>query len=293
MKHLREFFSLVKEVFTKWNDDNAPMLAAALAYYTAFSVAPLLVITIAILGVVFNQAEVQAQILDQIESAVGAGAASVVGDIIENMAEPGRGLISSLIGLAGLLFGALALFNNLQIALNQIWGVDDAEAENGLLRFVVNKLLSFGMILVVGFLLMVSLILSTALSFFDNYLLSLLPNSAWLLRLSSELLIVAITTILFMLIFKFLPYAEIRWRDVWVGALVTALLFTVGRTLLSLYLVNSAISSTYGAAGAFALILLWVYYSAQIVLFGAEFTEVYARRYGQTITADASINVFR
>ncbi len=293
MNYLREFFSIIKESFKEWNNDNAPMLAAALAYYTAFSVAPLLVITIAILGVVFNQADVQAQILDQIESAVGAGAASIVGDIIENMTEPGRGLVSSLISVVGLLFGALALFNNLQIALNRIWGVDDAEPENGFLRFIMNKLLSFGMILIVGFLLMVSLIASTALTFFDSYLFSIFPNSAWLLRISSELLFVAITTVLFMMLFKFLPYAEIHWRDVWVGALVTAILFTVGRTVLSMYLANSAVSSTYGAAGAFALILLWVYYSAQIVLFGAEFTQVYARRYGKTITTNASLNVFR
>ncbi len=289
---LTEFLSLIKETFAEWNKDNAPMLAASLAYYTAFSMAPLIIITVAIIGLVVNQAEIQAQILEQVESAVGEGAAVFIGDLINNMAQPGQGLISSILGVVGLLFGALALFNNLQIALNKIWGVDDVEKQGGALQFILNKLLSFGMILIVGFLLMTSLVLGTLLSFLDSYLFSLFPNSALLLRIFSEVLSIGITTLLFMLIFKILPHAEIRWRDVWVGALVTALLFTAGRILLGMYLANSAVSSTYGAAGALTLILLWVYYSAQIVLFGAEFTQIYARRYGETIVANASLDRF-
>jgi membrane protein len=280
MTSIKAFFELLKEAFAEWNRDSAPMMAAALAYYTVFSMAPLIVIVVAILGLIANQSDVQAQIIEQIETSVGADAAELVISLIENFAKPNQGIISTVLGLGGLLLGALALFNNLQTTLNRIWKVHDEPKTGGIIGFLKDKVLSFGMVLVIGFLLLVSLVLSTALSFVDRYVLDLLPESALVLRGINEGVTFGITTVLFMFIFKVLPHVHIRWRDVWVGAFVTAFLFTVGRLLLGVYLANSAVASTYGAAGALVLILLWMYYSAQIMLFGAEFTYVFTRRYG-------------
>lgn len=278
MRPLRQIFDIAKQTFTEWNEDGAPMLAAALAYYTAFSIAPLLIVVLGIVGLVTDQQSVQAEITAQIETTIGQDAAGVVSDLIDNTAKPGQGIVSSLLGLGALLLGALGVFNNLQTSLDRIWDVEHVEREGGIKGFVRDKLLSFGMLLVIGFLLLVSLILSAALSFVDGYLVGLLPGWSVLLRLISLVVSLGVTTVLFMFIFKFLPHIEIAWRDVALGAAVTAVLFTIGRTALGLYLGNTAPQSTYGAAGGFVLILLWVYYSAQILLLGAEFTQVYARR---------------
>ncbi len=290
MVQLKAFFELVKETFTEWNQDRVPLLAAALAYYTAFSLAPLIIIVVVIMGVVFSESEVQNQMIDQVDSLVGSDAAGVLDSMVENMAASDQGFLSSLFGFGALLVGALGIFNNLQTTLDIIWDVDHVKREGGVRRFVKDKLLSFGMILIIGLLLLVSLVLSTVLSFMHGYLIDILAGYTILLRLGNELVAFAITTLLFMTIYKILPHAEIQWRDVWIGAAVTALLFTLGRVGLSLYLSNSAPASAYGAAGSFVLILLWVYYSAQIILLGAEFTQVFARRYGSRIVSIHSDN---
>jgi len=290
MVQLKAFFELVKETFTEWNQDRVPLLAAALAYYTAFSLAPLIIIVVVIMGIVFSESEVQNQMIDQVDSLVGSDAAGVLESMVENMAASDQGFLSSLFGFGALLVGALGIFNNLQTTLDIIWDVDHVKREGGVRRFVKDKLLSFGMILIIGLLLLVSLVLSTVLSFMHGYLIDILAGYTILLRLGNELVAFAITTLLFMTIYKILPHAEIQWRDVWIGAAVTALLFTLGRVGLSLYLSNSAPASAYGAAGSFVLILLWVYYSAQIILLGAEFTQVFARRYGSRIVSIHSDN---
>lgn len=284
---MKSLFSLLKQTFTEWREDKAPMLAAALAYYSAFSLAPLLVIVLAIVGFILNQQDAQAQIMTQVQQTVGEDAAGVIKRLIENTSESGQGTISSVLSIAALLFGALGLFTHLQTSLDMIWDVADVDRPGGVGAIIKDKLLSFGMILVIGFLLLVSLILSAALTFFSSALTNLFAGAAVFLPVLNEVVSFAVITLLFMFIYKYLPHAVIRWRDVWVGAAVTALLFTIGKTLLGLYL-SSATTSTYGAAGAFVLLLLWIYYSAQILLFGAEFTQVYARRYGHRITADAA-----
>jgi len=290
MVQLKAFFELVKETFTEWNQDRVPLLAAALAYYTAFSLAPLIIIVVVIMGIVFSESEVQNQMIDQVDSLVGSDAAGVLESMVENMAASDQGFLSSLFGFGALLVGALGIFNNLQTTLDIIWDVDHVKREGGVRRFVKDKLLSFGMILIIGLLLLASLVLSTVLSLMHGYLIDILAGYTILLRLGNELIAFAITTLLFMTIYKILPHAEIQWRDVWIGAAVTALLFTLGRVGLSLYLSNSAPASAYGAAGSFVLILLWVYYSAQIILLGAEFTQVFARRYGSRIVSIHSDN---
>jgi membrane protein len=273
------------------------MLAAALAYYTAFAIAPLIILVVAIVGLIVSQDTVQTQILDQIQATVGPDAADLVRGLITDASEPGQGIFSTIVSVVALLFGALGVFEHLQTALDRIWDVEKVETEGGLkgtiMNFLKNKLLSFGMLLVIGFLLLVSLILSAGLSVVDGMLASRFPGADVMLRIVSFVLSFGVITLLFMFIFKFLPHAEIQWRDVWIGAAVTALLFTIGRTLLGLYLANTATASTYGAAGALVVVLLWVYYSAQIVLLGAEFTQVFARRYGSRITPETSADTDR
>lgn len=292
MSRVKAFIDLIRETVTDWMKDGAPMLAAALAYYTAFAIAPLIILVIAIAGVVVSQDTVQTQILDQIQATVGADAADLVRGLIADASEPGQGIFSTIVSVVALLFGALGVFEHLQTALDRIWDVEPVKTEGGIkssvVNFVKNKLLSFGMILVIGFLLLVSLVLSTALSVVDGMLMSRFPGGDVLLRVVSFALSFGVITLLFMFIYKFLPHAEIQWRDVWIGAAVTALLFTIGRTVLGLYLANTATASTYGAAGALVVVLLWVYYSAQIVLLGAEFTQVYARHYGSRIMPETS-----
>jgi len=280
MGNVRIFFELIKETFLEWNDDDAPLLSAALAYYTALSIAPLIIVIVAIVGIIAGQSNIQSQITEQIEVTIGSGAAEIISDLIDNMSQPNQGIFASIIGFVILLFGALSLFNHLQTAIDKIWNVTVPDDVNVIKGFLRDKLLSFGMMLIIGFLLLVSLSISTLLSFLDSFLLSLLPRTEYILRILNAVLSFGITTILFALIYKFLPHAEVQWIDVWIGSIVTSILFTLGQTILGLYLGNSAIQSTYGAAGAFVVLLVWVYYSAQIVLFGAEFTQVFAKKYG-------------
>ncbi|GAB1421224.1 YihY/virulence factor BrkB family protein [Anaerolineales bacterium] len=283
MKILKDIFDLIKTTFQEWNADGAPMLAAALAYYTAFAIAPLIIIVLAITGLIVSQDQIENEILTQIQSNIGPQAGELVQGLITNTTQADQGIISSIISVVLLLMGALGVFNNLQIALDQIWDVDEVKRPGGIKAFFKDKLLSFGMLLVIGFLLLVSLVISTMLAFVDGYMANLLPGADVLLRFLSLAITLGVTTVLFMAIFKFLPHARIQWRDVAIGAFVSAVLFTIGRNVLGLYLANTATSSTYGAAGALVVILLWVNYSAQIILFGAEFTQVFARRYGSKI----------
>lgn len=282
METLKKLFDLVKQTFTEWNEDNAPRLAAAIAYYTAFSIAPLLIIIMAIVGFVVSEQTVQEQILTQVNQQLGEDVGNLVGNMIDNASNPSQNIFSAIIGLVTLLFGATGIFIQLQGALNTIWGVEDAETE-ARFDFVRSRLLSFGMLLVIGFLLFVSLVASTVIASLDQFVADLVPGSQFFIQVLNTVVSLGLVVLLFGLIYKFLPDAEIAWRDVWVGAAITALLFTIGKMLLGLYLGNSGVTSMYGAAGSLIALLLWVYYSAQIVLFGAEFTQVYARRYGSKI----------
>ncbi len=278
-----KFFKLLRQTFTEWNEDHAPRLAAALAYYTAFSIAPLLVVVIGIVGILVSQDTVQKQILYEVQRSVGSDAAKMVGELITNASKPAEGVLATILGIVTLLLGAGGAFGQLQDALNTIWDVDPSatgKQNSGVIFQIQNKFLSFGMVLVVGFLLLISLVLSTVLAAVGTYFTNLLPGTEFILGLANTLISFIVITAMFALLFKFLPKVKIQWRDVIVGAAMTAFLFSIGRLLLGWYLGRSSTASAYGAAGSFVLILVWIYYSAQIFLFGAEFTQVYARRHG-------------
>ena len=270
--------------FKEWNEDKASRLAAALAYYTMFSLAPLLVIVVAIAGFFFDRGTVQEQLTQQIQGLVGSEGAAFAQTALENANTPGdsTSLIASLISVVLLLVGATGVFGQLQESLNVIWNVE-AKPDSAAKGFIHQRLLSFAMLVTIGFLLMVSLVLSTALAALSSYFSDLLPGMDALWQVLNIVVSLAIITVLFALLFKYVPDVKIDWNDVWTGAFITAFLFTVGKFLLGLYLGNGGFASTYGAAGSVIVILAWVYYSAQILFFGAEFTQVYARRYGSRI----------
>jgi membrane protein len=269
----------LREVIEEWSKDNALTLGAALAYYTVFSMAPLLVLVIAIAGLAFGRADAQGQIVAQVQGTLGASGAELIESMIERASEPKSGVIATVISLATMLFGASGVFGQLQGSLNQIWGAHTPRRK-GVLGQLQRRAMSFSMILVIGFLLFVSLALTALLAGLHDAIDAYLTVPNELLSLANFSLSFAIVTALFAMIFKILPDARIEWRDVWLGAAVTALLFTVGKSLIGIYLGRAGVTSVYGAAGSLVLVLLWVYYSSQLLFLGAEFTEVYSRRYG-------------
>lgn len=279
----RAIWRLFQETFKEWNEDKASRLAAALAYYTVFSIAPLLIIVIAIAGAVFGEEAARGEIFRQIKGLVGTDGAIFIETAIKNANKPQTGTIASIISILLLLLGATGLFTELQDSLNTIWEVKPKPGR-GFINIIRQRFLSFAMVLGIGFLLLVSLVISAVLSALVTYFSNLLPGVDFLWQLVSFLLSFAITTVLFALIFKVLPDVKITWSDVAIGAIITSVLFSIGRFLLGQYLGNSSFGSAYGAAGSLVVILAWVYYAAQILFFGAEFTQVYARRYGSGIT---------
>ena len=278
----RTLWHLIKEAAADWSHDRAPRLGAALAYYTVFSLVPFLVVVIALIGLVLGQEAAQSAILSHIATLVGDQSAAAIKDMIQRADQPSTGLVATGLAVVTLLFGASGVFGQLQDALNTVWGVEPKEGR-GVWGFIKDRFLSFVAVLGTGFLLLVSLILSSALAAFGKWFSGLLPLPEALLHLFNFVLSFVVVTGLFALIFKVLPDARVAWRDVWVGALLTAALFTIGKYALGLYLGKSNVASAYGAAGSLVLILVWVYYSAQILLYGAEFTQVYANRLGERI----------
>lgn len=277
---LKPIVDLFKQTVKEWQEDDVPRLAAALSYYIAFALAPLLVIAIAIAGMVFQEAYVREEVLSLVATSISPSAAEFVGELATNLNQPTTGIVSTILGVGALLLGALGAFDQLKASLNIVWNVRDQDKRKGLRGLISGKLLSFGMVLFFGFLLLVSLILGTALSGIEAYSLRLWQNAEVVLRLINLVFGFLVTVVVFAMLYRFLPDITLRWRDVWVGALMTAVLFTIGRGLLGLYLANSSTANVYGAAGSFVLIMLWINYSSQIVLFGAEFTQVFSRRYG-------------
>lgn len=273
---------MIKETFSEWSDDKASRLAAALSYYTIFSIAPLLIIAIGVAGLVFGHEAAMNQLMGQIRGMVGEDGAQVIQTILQNASKTTSGIVATVVGGVTLLIGASGAFGQLQDSLNTIWEVKPKKGR-GVKGMVRDRFLSFSMVLFIGFLLLVSLLLTAVLAGIGKYLSDLLPMSAAVLQAMNFGVSLTVTAILFALIFKVLPDAIVRWRDVWVGALVTALLFSLGRFLIGLYLGRASIGSAYGAAGSLVVLLLWVYYSAQILFLGAEFTQVYAKRFGEAI----------
>ncbi|WGV23346.1 YihY/virulence factor BrkB family protein [Halotia branconii] len=280
---LKAFWQLLQETFKEWSEDKASRLAAALAYYTIFSIAPLLIIVIAIAGVVFGEEAARGEIVNQIQGLVGQDGAEFIETAIQNASQPKTGTIASIISVVLLLIGATGLFSELQDSLNTIWEVKPKPGQ-GIINIIRTRFLSFTMILGIGFLLLVSLVVSAGLSAVVTYFSNLLPGADFIWQIFNFVLSFAITTALFGLIFKVLPDVKITWNDVVIGAVITSFLFTIGRFVLGQYLGNATFGSTYGAAGSLVVILAWVNYAAQILFFGAEFTQVYARKYGSGMT---------
>ena len=267
-------------------EDDVPSMSAAIAYYTVFSLPPLLVVIVAVAGAVFGADQVQNAIIEQMGSLVGPTAGESVREMVLNASDLGTGIGAKVAGLAALLFGASGAFAQLQKALNRAWEVEPQGG--GLASIVVKRLLSFGMVLTIAFFLLVSLVVSAALAALDQAAASLVGGgvAGWILQVVNLAVGLAVVTGLFAVLFKTLPDAEVAWRDALVGAFATAVLFTVGKTLIGLYLGTANPGSAFGAAGSLALILVWIYYTALIVLVGAEFTQQWALRMGEGIEPD-------
>jgi membrane protein len=277
-------FSLLKQTFQEWLQDKAPQLGAALAYYTVFSLAPLILVLLAIIGVIFRDDPSGAwhKITQQMSYFLDPSALQVVQDIAQKASQPGKSTIATTIGIALALFGASGVFGQLQDALNTIWGVK-AKPTRGIWGFLRSRFLSFAMVAGICFLLLVSLAIEALLKGFSHYVQSVLPGGLVVALAVYLIFDFAVVVLLFAMIFKFLPDVKIQWRDVWIGAVMTAILFGIGKWLLGLYLGSGAAGSAYGAASSLITLLLWVYYSSQILLFGAEFTQVYAARSGREL----------
>jgi membrane protein len=278
------YWQLLKETVREWTADEASQLAAALAYYTAVSIAPLVVLVVVIVGLFLGRQAAQGELMAQIQGAVGAQGAEFVSIALQNADQPSLASATGIFSFLVLLWGSTNVFSQLQNSLNKIWNVE-TKPGRGILGMFKDRLASFGLVLGIAFLLLVSLLLSAVLSALSSAGESWLPGADWLWRVVDFVVSLAVITLLFAAIYKVLPDVEIAWRDVWLGAAVTALLFTVGKFVLGLYLGNAG--STYGVVGSLVVFLLWVYYSAQILFLGAEFTEVYARHFGGGIQPSA------
>lgn len=278
--NLRSFWALLKDAFSAWIGDRAPRMGAALSYYTAFSLSPLLIIAIAVAGLLFGREAVEGYIVEQIGGLIGEETGRAIQTMIASSRRPAAGIIGSVVGVLTLAIGASGVFAELQDSLNTIWKVQPKAKGSGVLKIIRARFLSFAMVLTIGFLLLISLLVHAALAACGKFMGGLFPGTEALLHVINLVISFGVITLLFAMMFKMLPDVKIAWRHVWIGAGMTALLFTIGKFLIGLYLGKSGIASPYGAAGSLIVMLVWVYYSAQIFLFGAEFTHVYATRYG-------------
>jgi len=275
-RSVRTALQLVRQSSTSWSDHNAPSMGAAIAFYTIFSIAPILIIAVGVAGLLLGTDTVRSDLLIQMKSLMGDAGASAVQTLLSNTTYMGKNRIATAVGIATLLVGATSVFGELQNSLDRIWGTPDKVRVSGTWNFLRSRFLSFGLVLGVGFLLLVSLVVSAALAALGNWLSAMIGDWAVILFVIDGLLSLILSTLVFGLVYRFVPRVAIGWEYVWVGGLVTAILFSVGKQAIGLYLGKSAFTSAYGAAGSFVVLLLWVYYSAQIFLFGAEFTRAFA-----------------
>jgi len=281
--HLRTLSDLCRKAVEEWIANYAPSMGAAIAYYTVFSIAPLLLIVITIGGMVFKREVVQGQIVTELTGLIGTSGAMAIQGLLESANQPTGGLVATLVSVVALVIGATSVFAELQSALDRIWRVPAPPRENGLWHLVRSRLLSFGLILGLGFLMLVSLVVAAALAALGKWSKGLIPGWEGLLQLANVLIGLGLTTFLFAMIFKIMPRARIAWQDVWIGAGVTAVLFEAGKVLIGLYIGKSSMTSGLAAAGSLLVLLVWVYYSAQIFLLGAEFTWVFAHYRGSRV----------
>ncbi|WP_280155481.1 YhjD/YihY/BrkB family envelope integrity protein [Piscinibacter sp. XHJ-5] len=278
--NVSKLVSLVKEAANAWVEDRAASMGAALSYYSVFSLAPLLLIVIAVAGLVFGREAAQGAIVGQLQGLLGNNGAEIVQEMLKSVSEPKEGILATVTGLLLLLVGATTVFAELQDDLDRVWKAPARAKPSGLWGWVRSRILSFGMILAIGFLLLVSLVVTAAISALGDWWGPMFGGWETLAQVVNFLLSFGLVTAMFAFIYRFMPHVRIEWRDVWTGAGVTALLFTVGKFVIGLYIGKSSVASGFGAAGSLAVLLLWVYYSAQIFLLGAEFTWVYAHSLG-------------
>ncbi len=278
--NIRQEWHLVRKTIAAWIDDYAPSMGAALAFYTMFSIAPLLLIIIAVAGWFFGAEAARGEILTQMEGLLGKEGATMIEGLIKAASSPEQSAVATVIGVVMLLIGATSVFGELQDALDRIWRAPVKVKTTGLFRLLRTRLLSFGMIFGIAFLLMVSLVVSAGLSALGKWWGPMFGDWETIAQLVDFFVSFALITVLFALIYKFMPRVRIAWHDVWFGAAFTSLLFTIGKLLIGLYIGKSGVASVFGAAGSLAVLLLWVYYSAQIFLLGAEYTRVYAHDRG-------------
>lgn len=271
---------MVKGAATAWVADYAPSMGAALSYYSVFSLAPLLLIVISIAGLVFGQEAVRGEVFMQLQGLLGSDAASAVEGLLASVSKPAEGVASTAIGVVLLLLGATSVFAELQDALDRIWRAPARDRSGGVWGLVRARLLSFGMILGIAFLLVVSLVFSAVVAALGKWWSGAFGDWAVLAQLIDVVLGFVLTTAVFAMIYKIMPRVSVKWRDVWLGAVVTAVLFTAGRFLIGMYIGRSNLASGFGAAGSLIVVFVWVYYSAQIFLLGAEFTWIYAKTFG-------------
>ncbi len=290
----RRLWSLVRQSVSAWIDDYAPSMGAAIAYYTVFSIAPLLLLVIAVAGMFFGRDAVQGEIVAQAQGLMGEEGASAIESLLQSASDTGTGTIAAIASIVMLAIGATTVFAEIQNALDRIWEVPEARKPTGVWGFVRTRLLSFGLILGLAFLLLVSLVVSAAVAALGSWWAVYFEGAEALLHLLNLVVSLLFSATLFAMIYKLLPRTEIAWRDVVIGAIVTALLFELGKFGIGLYLGKSGVASGFGAAGSLAVLLIWVYYSAQIFLLGAEFTRAYARSHrraaAQTPETDSASN---
>jgi len=278
--HLKHIWELIRKSVIAWVDDYAPSMGAALAYYTLFSIAPLLIIAIAVAGLVFGPEAARGEIVAQIQGLIGRDGAIAIQGLLKSANEPAQSIFATVVSIITLAVGATTVFGELQSDLDRIWRVPAPVQVSGIWSLLRSRLLSFGLVLGLGFLLLVSLVVSAAIAAFGKWSYGFFEGREAYLHALNFGVSFAITTLLFAMIYKFMPRASIAWRDVWVGAAVTSLLFEIGKFLIGLYLGRTSVASSFGAAGSLVVLLVWVYFSAQVFLLGAEFTWVYSHEYG-------------
>ncbi|WKN29892.1 YihY/virulence factor BrkB family protein [Porifericola rhodea] len=283
MSNAKELFSYLKESFKEWQSDDAFRQSASLAYYAIFSLPALLIIVINVASVVWSEQYIQQQVTEQLGSMLGADAAEQIQTMISNSKKQGNSILSIIIGVATLIFGATGVFYQLQKSLNDAWEVEQ-DPDSGIMEVAKSRITALGLVVAIGFLLIVSLVVTTAISAMSGWIQQQLPNfPVFVFYIFQIMLSLGILTVLFAIMFKVLPDAKVEWRSVWVGALLTAILFTIGKFLIGFYIGKTDPTSTFGAAGSIIIIMLWVYYSGLILIFGAEFTQVYARNKGHRL----------
>lgn len=280
---LNVFFQLAKSSVTAWQDDYASSMGAAIAFYTVFSIAPLMIIVIAVAGFVWGEDAVRGELIRQLGTLIGMDGAVSIQSLLRSVNKPTQGIAATTVSVVILIWGSTQVFAELQSALDRIWQVPASMKKSGILNTFRTRLLSFGLVLTLAFLLLVSLMTSAGLAALAQWSGGLFPRWEFLLQSLNTAVSLLATTVLFAMIFKFMPQAKIAWRDVWTGAIVTAILFEAGKILIALYVGKSSALSSLAAAGSLVAILIWVYYAAQVFLLGAEFTWLYATRYGSRV----------